>query len=60
LAGCLIENHDNAQYLAIAFEYFKHAARAGHTYARYNIIHLEENNGIELEKLNAANKEHAQ
>ena len=60
LAGCLIEHHENAQDLAIAVEYLKQAARAGHPYARYNLLQLQENNGIEIEKLIAAYQELAE
>ena len=60
LAGYLIEHHENAQDLAIAVEYLKQAARAGHPYARYNLLQLQENNGIEVEKLIAAYQELAE
>lgn len=60
LAGCLIEHHENEQDLAIAVEYLKQAARAGHPYARYNLLQLQENNGIEVEKLIAAYQELAE
>ena len=48
------------QDLAIAVEYLKQAARAGHPYARYNLLQLQENNGAELETLISAYQELAE
>ncbi|PJO77976.1 sel1 repeat family protein [Neisseria brasiliensis] len=51
LTACLINGHGIAVDFAAGVEYLKQAARAGHVYARYNLLQLQESENADIQTL---------
>lgn len=60
LAGCLIGGHGIDQDIETGTSLLRQAADAGHQYARYNLLQIQESQGVAIEKLLPLYKELAE